>query len=129
MLKQLKKSYKDAMLGKKFASLINPDVIYSSDKEKVLGEVNIIKKEIYGTTKGRTCENGSKKIQYLIEVESVESLTVSLEALFITLIIDTYKERYVTTFDATGAYLHAKMPEGKKFLLKLRGRFYIPCVI
>ena len=92
--------------------------------------VNIIKNKRDGTIKGRTCENGSKKIQYSIEVGSIESLTVSLEALFITSIIDTYKERYVTTFDATGAYLHAKMPEGKKFLLKLRGHFvYIMCDI
>ena len=78
------------MLGKKFASLINPDVIYSSDKEKVLGEVNIIKKEIYGTTKGRTCENGSKQRLYLREVKIVASLTVSLKKLFTTLIIDAY---------------------------------------
>ena len=44
-----------------------------------------------------------------------------LEALFTTLIIDSYEERDVATFDVTRAYLHADIPEGKTLLLKLRG--------
>ena len=76
----------------------------------MLGEVNLIKKKIYGTIKGTTCANGSKKIRYLIEAESIASPTVSLEELFIVLIIGAHKERDVATFDVAGAYLYVDIP-------------------
>ena len=53
------------MTVNKFISAINQDVLSSSDKEKALDVVNLIKKNIYGTIKGITCANGSKIRQYL----------------------------------------------------------------
>ena len=63
------------------------------------------------------------------KVEGIASPTALLEEPFSILIIGVYEERGVATFDAHRAYLRTKMPEGKTILLKLRGRFYIPCVI
>ena len=85
--------------------------------------LNLIKKKIYGTIKGIICTNGSEQRRYFSERESIASPTVSLEALFTTLITDIYEERDVATFDVSGAYLHAKMTEGKTILLKLRWSF------
>ena len=48
---------------------------------------------------------------------------MSLEALFTTLIIDTYEEIDVSTFDVPGAYLYANTTEGKTISLKLWGHF------
>ena len=62
------------------------------------------------TTKDRTCANRSDQRRYLREGESISSLAVFIEVLFTTLIIDTYEERYVATFDVPGEYLHSKIP-------------------
>ena len=48
------------------------------------------------------------------EGESISPLAVFIEALFTTLIIATYEERDVATFDVPGEYLHSKIPEGKR---------------
>ena len=60
---------------------------------------------------------GASKNIYLGKDESVASLTVSLESLFKTLVIDAYEERDIATFDIPGAYLHANMPEYKNLIL------------
>ena len=43
------------------------------------------------------------------------SPTVSLESLFIMLVIDAYEGREVANFEIQGAYLHADMSRDKKF--------------
>ena len=48
---------------------------------------------------------------------------MSLEGLFVTLVIDAYEGRDIATFDIPGAYLHALMPKDKQFILKLKGQF------
>ena len=65
----------------------------------------------------------SKKNIYLREDESVSSLKVFLEGLFVTLVIDAYKNRDVTTFNIPGAYFYAPNPEDKQVLLNLKGLF------
>jgi len=57
------------------------------------------------------------------EGDNFSSPTVSLESIMATLIIDAYEGRSVSIVDFPGAYLHAKMPEEKRVLLKLRGQF------
>ena len=89
----------------------------------MLNAVNLIKQKRDGTIKGRTCADGSKQKICLGKDESVASLTVSLESLFTTLVIDAYEERDIATFDIPGAYLHAEMPADKNVILKLRGHF------
>jgi len=39
------------------------------------------------------------------------------------LVIDTFEQRDIAMFDVPGAYLHAKMPDGKTILLKLMDEF------
>ena len=47
-----------------------------------------------------------------------------------TLIIDAYEGRSTSIVDFPGAYLHAKMPDEKRVLLKLRGQFVdIMCTV
>ena len=54
----------------------------------------------------------------------VSFLTISLEALFTTLLIDAKENRDVATFDVTGAFLQLEMPKSdSKVLLKLKDVF------
>ena len=39
------------------------------------------------------------------------------------LLIDTHEERDVAIFNVPGAYLHAKLPDEKFILLKMKGPF------
>ena len=103
MVKGLKQLYGGAMPGNNFISSINPYVLSGSDKEKALDAVNLIKNKRDGTIKGITCANGNKQIKYLSKGEIIASPTVLLETLFTTLLIDTYEERDVTSFDVPGA--------------------------
>ena len=66
---------------------------------------------------------GENKKNNLGKDESVASPTISLESLFMTLVIDAHEERDVATFDILGSYLHAEMPAYKNVILKLRGHF------
>ena len=64
-----------------------------------------------------------KTHRYLREDESVSSPTVSFKGLFVTLVIDAYENRDVTTFDIPGAYFYAPNPSDKQVLLNLKGLF------
>ena len=65
----------------------------------------------------------SKKHRYLKEDESASSPTVCLEGLFVTLVIEAYENRDVTTFDIPGEYFYAPNPADKQVLLNLKGLF------
>ena len=96
------------MPGKKVVTAINPDTLSAEDKAKSLNAVNLVKQKRDGTIKGRTCADGSKQKRYLGKDGSVASLTVSLESLFTTLVIDAHEERDVANFDIPRAYLHTR---------------------
>ena len=102
---------------------IDTKLLTDEEKSTALSAVNLIKRKRSGKLKARKCANGSTQRKYLGEYESVASPTVSFEAQISTLLIDAVEGRKVTTFDIPGAYLHADMPESKKLLLKLRGKF------
>ena len=123
MIKELKQLEEGPMPGGKVVTAINPDTLSAEDKAKSLNAVNIIKQKRDVTGKGRTCADGRKQKRYLGKYESVASPTVSLESLFTTLVIDAHEERDISTFDISGAYLHAKMTADKSVILKLRGHF------
>ena len=82
---------------------IDPAILSAEDTSKAINGVNLIKQKIDGTIKGKTCADGSEQKRYLVKYESVVSPTVSLESLFITLVIDAYEERDIATFDIPGA--------------------------
>ena len=51
----------------------------------------------------------SKQRRYLKKDESMSSPTAALESLLITLLIDSYENRDVSTYDVPGAYLQASL--------------------
>ena len=61
-------------------------------------------------------------MNYLEEVEQTASPTVSLESLFVTLVIGAYEVRYIAT-DVPGSYLQDKMTNKSTVILKLQGGF------
>ena len=73
--------------------------------------------------KYRSCYNCSKQKRYLNYGEIISSPTVSLEALFTTMVIDSYERHNFRTFDVPGSYLHTKSPKVKHVLLKLKGGY------
>ena len=91
------------MPGKKVVTVIDPDILSAEDKSRALNAANFIKQKRDGTIKGRKWYDGSKQKRYLVNDESVASPTVSLESLFTTLVIDTYEERDIATFNIPGA--------------------------
>ena len=123
IIKESRKLDKGVMPGKPVVIQLKPDEIIDVERRQSIEAVNIIKEQINGIIKGRTCANGIKQKSNLKEVESVASPTIFLEGLFTTLVINSYEGREVATFDVPVAYLHADMPKDKKFLLKFRGTF------
>ena len=87
--------------------------------------VHLIKEKRNGEIKGRSCANGSKQRRYVKDGESFASPTVSIEALFTTLVIAGHEGRQVISFDVPGAFLQADMPDDKLVLLRLTGEFVI----
>ena len=60
--------------------------------------------------KGRSVADGRKQ-RGLYPKEETTSPTVSIDALFLSLLIDSWEEREVATADVPGAYLLADMPD------------------
>jgi hypothetical protein len=65
-----------------------------------------LKEKADGKIKGRGCADGRKQRAY-IDKSDAASPTVSIEAVFITSVIDALEGRDVATADIPGAYLHA----------------------
>ena len=56
-------------------------------------------------------------------MEDITFLTISLEPIMATLVVDAYEGQYVEIFDVQGAYLNTDMPDEKRVRLKLEGEF------
>ena len=74
----------------------------------------MIKDKIDGCIKGSTYVDGSRQRRYLKDWETVASPTISLEALFATLVVNAHEGRDKVTFDAPVAFIHAELPKDKK---------------
>ena len=74
-----------------------------TEKREALEAVKLIKEKRTGTIKGNTCENGSKQRSFLKDGEEFASPKISLETLFISLVIDAHEGRDITNFDIPGA--------------------------
>ena len=74
---------------------VDPDKLTKNENESALKAINRIKDQIDGIIKERTCENISKQRIYLKDGETLSSPTVSTEALFTTLVVNSYKGRYI----------------------------------
>jgi Reverse transcriptase (RNA-dependent DNA polymerase) len=79
-------------------------------KKAALKYLMFLKQKRCGKIKGRGCANGRKQRLYKTKEES-SSPTVSIEALFLTCMIDAMEDRYVVTCDIPGAFMHADIDE------------------
>jgi hypothetical protein len=69
-----------------------------------------LKQKRCGKIKGQGCADGRKQRLYKTKEES-SSPTVSIEALFLTCMIDTMEDQDVVTCDKPGAFMHADIDE------------------
>ena len=82
------------MLGRPLVRPIDPTLITEEGKRTSdIYAVNFIKDKRDGRIKVRKCSASSRKHRYLKYGETVESLTVSLEALFATMVVNTNEGR------------------------------------
>ena len=82
----------------------------ATQKREALRAINLIKEKRCGKLKGRTCADGSTQRKHFTK-EQTSSLTVSTDALMLSIIINTYEERDVATANVVGVYLNADMPD------------------
>ena len=97
---------------------VDAGALSAKQKFAALQAINLIKEKRDGTIKGRSCADGRPQ-RVLHTTEQSASLTVSTDALMISLMIDAKERRDVATADVVGAYLLADMD--KYLLLKLTG--------
>ena len=67
-----------------------------------------LKEKRCGKIKGRGCANGKPQKMH-IDKDDAASLTVSIEAVFLNLLIDAWEKRYVAVIDIPGAFIQADM--------------------
>ena len=68
------------------------------------------------------CTNGAPHSKF-IPREEEKSETINLEFILVTMVIDAYEDRNVSTFGVPGAYLQTDLPKDKFTLLLLEGKF------
>ena len=68
------------------------------------------------------CADGSPQLTYIPQEEET-SPTITLEALLLSLFIDTHEERELQTFDFPVACIHASLPGDKVVHMKFKGEF------
>jgi hypothetical protein len=79
-------------------------------KKAALKYLMFLKQKCCGKIKGRGCADGRKQHLYKTKEES-STPTVSIEALFLTCMIDTMEDWYVVTCDIPGDFMHANIDE------------------
>jgi Reverse transcriptase (RNA-dependent DNA polymerase) len=84
--------------------------LLKEQKKAALKYLMFLKQKCCGKIKGRGCADGRKQRLYKTKEES-SSPTVSIEALFLTCMIDAMEDQYVVTCDIPGAFMHADIDE------------------
>ena len=79
-------------------------------KHAALKYLMFLKQKCCGKVKGRGCTDGCKQRIYKTK-EETSSPMITIEALFLTFIIDALEHRYVVTCNISGAFMHADMDE------------------
>ena len=72
--------------------------------------INLIKEKTSGILKGHTVADGYLQ-QHMYDKSQTASSTVSNDFLMLSIMIDAYKQRDVSTADVAGAYLKATMDD------------------
>jgi hypothetical protein len=85
--------------------------------KQVLLAITLVKEKRNGKLKGRTVADGRGQREH-ISRDDATSPTASIEALMISIAVDTKERRHVATADVKGAHLHADMDETVIMLFK-----------
>jgi hypothetical protein len=94
-------------------SVIEPkkaNMLTRDEKHKALQYLMFLEKKSCGRIKGRGCADGRKQRVYKTK-EETSVLTVAVEALMLSSIIDAKERRYVVTDNIPGAFMQADMAE------------------
>jgi Reverse transcriptase (RNA-dependent DNA polymerase) len=89
---------------------IDPSTLSLPQKRSALRLITLLKEKRDGRLKGRTCADGRPQ-RSLYTKEDTTSPTLSIDGLFLSLIIDAKEGRHVGIADVQGAYLNAKMDD------------------
>jgi hypothetical protein len=100
----------------------DPALMTPEEKKRALCAINLIKEKRCGKIEGRTIADGSQKRVYTSKAETA-SPTRSLEALFVSLMVDAHEGRAVQNFDVPGAYLQTPMPDDLIVHMIFEGEF------
>ena len=92
------------------ATPVRAESLTRAQRKGALNLLTFIKKKRCGKLKGRACADGRKQRLYKTKEES-SSPTISIEALFLTCMIDALERRHVVTCDIPGAFMHADIDE------------------
>ncbi|KAG7353502.1 hypothetical protein IV203_002857 [Nitzschia inconspicua] len=105
-------------IEKELRQLLTRDVMHGVDSQTLTREqrraalryLMFLKEKRCGTIKGRGCADGRKQRLYKTK-EETSSPALSIEALFLSCVIDAYERRYVLTCNIPGAFMQAEMDE------------------
>ncbi len=100
--------------------LIEVESLIYDKKKKGPSLLMFLKKKRDSLVKARMCAEGRKQKDDTWAKQDTTSLTVAMESVFITAVIDTHEGRDVACFDIPGAFLHADVD--KDITMVLEGR-------
>ena len=89
---------------------VHATTLSRKQKRMALRAINVIKEKRCGKLKGRNVADGSVQRELYTKAETA-SPTISNDALFLTMLVDAWKDRDVATANVYGAYLHAYMDD------------------
>ena len=102
MIKEFKHLDEISVPGKPLVIPMGMYLLTKYLKNQALDAMNLIKLKWGGRVNGRSCANGSKNNIHLKYRKIISSPNLSLEYLFITMAIDSYKQCDVVNFDVPG---------------------------
>jgi hypothetical protein len=105
----LRKEFRQMVDKRVYTPLRRADLT-PAQRKHVLRAVNVIKEKRCGKLKGRHCADGSIQRDWY-DKHDTSSPTLSIDSLFLSLLIDAREGRDVATADIAGAYLNADMDE------------------
>eukprot|EP00980_Cylindrotheca_fusiformis_P016286 scaffold4840_cov147-Cylindrotheca_fusiformis.AAC.2 len=89
---------------------VDPHKLTIAQKKATLQYLMFLKEKRSGKIKGRGCADGRKQRIYKSK-EETSSPTISVEALFLSCLIDAIERRHVMVVDIPGAFMHADIDE------------------
>ena len=104
---------------RKVGSPMPPALIKPEEKKGALHYIMFLKEKRCGTIKGRGCANGKPQRLY-ISKDDATSPTVTIEAIFLSLMIDAKERRHVAVIDIPGAFMQSDTDED--LLVKIQGK-------